>query len=83
MELVLLISRKIVARELTLQPEAIEDIVAAGFKLLADTENLKLHLNPKEHEFLEFSLKEGWPPGVELVADGTVSPGGFVLETGC
>jgi flagellar assembly protein FliH len=80
-ELVLLISRKIVVRELTVQPEAIQEIVDAGFKLLADTENIKLHLNPKDHELLEQAPQEAWPPEVELVADGTVSPGGFFLET--
>lgn len=80
-EMVLLISRKIVARELTLQPDAIEEIVAAGFKLLSDSEGIKLHLNPKDCEFLELSPRDNWPPEVELMADGTISPGGFLLET--
>lgn len=80
-ELVLLISRKIVVRELKVQPEAIQEIVAAGFKLLADTENIKLHISPKEHELLQQAPQDAWPPEVELVADGTVSPGGFLMET--
>ena len=81
LELVLLISRKIVVRELKLQPEAISDIVAGGFAILADTENIRLRLNPQDHEILHWASQETWPPGVELVADGTVSPGGFVMET--
>jgi len=81
-ELVLLISRKIVVRELKVQPEAIQEIVAAGFNLLADTENIKLHLNPKDHELLQQAPQDAWPPEVEMVPDGTVSPGGFLMKTG-
>ncbi len=80
-ELVLLISRKIVVRELKLQPEAIQEIVAAGFDLLAQTEDIKLRINPQDHELLQWAPQDAWPPGVELIADGTVSPGGFLMET--
>lgn len=81
LDLVLLISRKVVVRELKLQPEAIQEIVAGGFKILADTENIKLCINPQDYEVLQWAPQESWPPGVELVADGTVSPGGFLMET--
>ena len=80
-ELVLLISRKVVVRELSLQPEAIQEIVAQGFQLLTDTENIKLHIHPRDHEHLKWAPQDAWPPDVELVADGTVSPGGFLMET--
>jgi flagellar assembly protein FliH len=80
-DLVLLISRKIVVRELSLRPETIRDIVAEGFKVLADSENIKIRLHPQDHEILQRSSREGWPPLVELIADGTVSPGGFLMET--
>ncbi|MBI4644690.1 MAG: flagellar assembly protein FliH [Deltaproteobacteria bacterium] len=83
LDLVLLISRKVVVRELKLQPEAIQEIVAAGFKILADTENIKLRINPLDHEILQWAPQESWPPGVELVPDGTISPGGFMMETAC
>ena len=81
LDLVLLISRKVVVRELKLQPEAIQEIVAGGFRILADTENVRLRIHPQDHEILQWVPQESWPPGVELVADGTVSPGGFVMET--
>ncbi|OGR05491.1 MAG: hypothetical protein A3K23_03160 [Desulfobacca sp. RBG_16_58_9] len=79
--MVLLISRKIVIRELKLQPEAIQEIVAAGFRLLADAENIKLRINPQDHELLQWAPQDSWPPGVELVPDGTIGPGGFMMET--
>jgi flagellar assembly protein FliH len=80
-ELVLLISRKIVAKELKIQPEAIQEIVAAGFQLLSDSEDIKLHINPQDHEILQWAPQEAWPPGVEMVPDGTISPGGFLMHT--
>lgn len=80
-DLVLLICRKIVVRELSLKPEIIRDIVAEGFKILANSENIKLRLHPQDHEILQRAPQEGWPPGVELIPDGTVSPGGFLMET--
>jgi flagellar assembly protein FliH len=83
LEMVLLISRKVVVRELKLQPEAIQEIVAQGFKILADTENIKLRIHPQDHEILQWAPQESWPPGVELIPDGTVSPGGFLMETAC
>lgn len=81
--LVLLVSRKIVARELKLQPEAIQDIVAGGFRILADTEDIKLRLHPQDYEILEWASRDSWPPELELVADGTIEPGGFLMETAC
>ena len=81
LDLVLLISRKVVVRELKLQPEAIQEIVAGGFRILADTENIKLRINPQDHEIMQWAPQETWPPGVEMVPDGTISPGGFIMET--
>ena len=81
LNLVLLISRKVVVREMKLQPEAIQEIVAEGFRILADTENIKLRINPQDYEVLQWAPQELWPPGVEMIPDGTVSPGGFLMET--
>lgn len=81
-DLVVLISRKIVIRELKTQPEAIQEIVAAGFQLLTDTENIKLHINPQDYELLQWAPQDAWPPGVEMVQDGTLSAGGFLMKTG-
>jgi len=83
LDLVLLISRKVVVRELKAQPESIHEVVAGGFRILADTENIKLRINPQDHEILQWAPQESWPPGVELIADGTIAPGGFIMETTC
>ena len=81
LDLVLLISRKVVGRELKIQPEAIQDIIAGGFRILADTEDIKLRLNPQDYELLEWASKDNWPADVQLVVDGTIEPGGFIMET--
>jgi len=81
LELVLLVSEKLVARELTQQPEAIRDIIEAGFRQVAHLEGLRLLVSPPDYEILRQENLESWPPEVELVADGTISPGGFRLLT--
>jgi flagellar assembly protein FliH len=80
-DLVLLISKKIVGRELTIQPEAIRDLVAEGFRRLADTEHLILRVHPQDYKLLAQHSRESWPPGLELIRDGTLTPGGFRMET--
>jgi flagellar assembly protein FliH len=55
--------------------------VAQGFQYLADSEEIKLRLNPLDYEILQQGSRDSWPAGVELVADGTIEAGGFLLET--
>lgn len=81
LDLVLLISEKLVARELSVHPEAIRQIIEEGFRQVAQQEGLRLRVSPLDYEVLRQENLDSWPPGVELQADGTVSPGGFRLET--
>ncbi len=48
---------------------------------MAHQEGLRLLVSPLDYEVLRQENLESWPPGVELQADGTISPGGFRLET--
>ena len=81
LDLVLLVSEKLVARELSLHPEAIRQIIEEGFRQVAQQEGLRLLVSPLDYEVLRQENLDFWPPGVELQPDGTVSPGGFRLET--
>jgi flagellar assembly protein FliH len=81
LDLVLLVSEKLVARELSLHPEAIRQIIEEGFRQVAHQEGLRLLVSPLDYEVLQQENLDSWSPGVELHADGTVSPGGFRLET--
>lgn len=79
--LLLLIARKVVGRELQARPEVICTLVEQGFQTLTHREGLKLHLHPQDLEVVSGVSREAWPPGVELAPDGTLTPGGFRLET--
>lgn len=81
LDLVLLISEKLVARELTQQPEAIRGIIEEGFRQVAHLEGLRLLVSPPDYEILRQENLDSWPPEVELLVDGTISPGGFRLVT--
>jgi flagellar assembly protein FliH len=81
LNLVILVSEKLVARELNLHPEAIRQIIEEGFRHVAHQEGLRLLVSPLDHEVLQQENLDSWPPGVELQADGTIRPGGFRLET--
>ena len=81
LELVMLVSEKLIARELSLHPEAVRQIIEEGFRQVAHQESMRLLVSPLDYEVLRQEDLESWPPGVELLADGTISPGGFRLET--
>jgi len=81
LELAMIVGEKLVARELSLHPEAIRQIIEEGFRLTAHQEGLRLLVSPPDYAVLQQENLEAWPPGVALLADGTVSPGGFRLET--
>ncbi len=79
--LVLAIARKVVGRDLAAAPAEIRTFLEQGFQAVSCREGLKLHLHPQDLEAIG-TLPEGiWPPQVEVVADPTLTPGGFFLET--
>jgi flagellar assembly protein FliH len=81
LDLVLLISEKLVAREFSLHPEAIRQVIEEGFRQVGHQEGLRLLVSPLDYEVLQQENLDSWPSGAELQADGTISPGGFRLET--
>jgi flagellar assembly protein FliH len=80
-KLVLVVSRKLVARELSLHQEVIREIIAQAFHQLSHQEGLKVVVSPQDYEILSQENLDSWPSGVELVADGSLTPGGVRLET--
>jgi|UniRef100_A0A7C3YZC6 flagellar assembly protein FliH len=81
LEMVLLVAKKLVCRELSLHPESIRQIIEEGFRQVSQQEGMKVLVSPPDFEVLRQENLDSWPPGVELRADGTISPGGFRLET--
>jgi|UniRef100_A0A7C3SK74 flagellar assembly protein FliH len=80
-ELALLVSQKIVGRELTMQPEAVRTLIETGFRCLQEAEQLKLRVHPQDFALLTQYSPHSRAPGVELVADSSIIPGGFILES--
>lgn len=80
-ELALIVSRKIVGRELSTQPEAIREVLAAAFHNLSETERLRLLVHPQDYECIKSYTQSSWPSGLEMGADASLTPGGFLLET--
>ncbi|MCL6620863.1 MAG: hypothetical protein K6T55_02070 [Syntrophobacterales bacterium] len=79
--LALAVARQVVGRELRLHPGLIRSLLQQAFQALSHREGLRLHLHPGDLEALSGAARESWPPAVELVADATLTPGGFRLET--
>ncbi len=80
-ELTLTVSRKIIGRELSIQPEAIRDVLAAAFRNIRETERLRLLVHPQDYECIKNYAQSSWPSGLEMGADASITPGGFLLET--
>ncbi len=74
-------SEKLLARELDLHPEVIRGIIEEGFRKVAHQEGCRVLVSPLDYEVLHRENLDAWPRGVDLVADGTINPGGFRLET--
>lgn len=80
-ELAVLVGEKLAARELSLHPEAIREIIEAGFRQTALQEGARVLVHPADYEILQKEDLSSWPPGVELAVDGTLTPGGCRLVT--
>ena len=80
-ELALAISRKIIGRELNIQPEAVREVLATAFHHLRECEPVRLLVHPQDYELVMDYAQASWPQGLEVIADSSLSPGGFVLET--
>lgn len=80
--LALAVARQVVGRELQSDPGLIRGLLQQALQGLSQRDGLRLHLHPEDLQVLSEAGQEGWPPEVELVADPSLTPGGFRLETG-
>jgi len=80
--LVLAIARRILHRELTLNSNAVEDLVKAALEKLQAQEVYRVRVHPDQEETLKRCLeKAGRGQTVTVVSDPTQSEGGAVFET--
>ena len=81
-QLAMEIARRILRRELTVDPEAILGLVRAGLESVSLREVLEVRLHPSHAETVRLSLnKSGAPSGLAVIADPHLEPGAVLVET--
>ena len=81
------IAKKIIGKELVLNPKAITDIVATAIQVANIRGTCHIRINPKDYEIIEpywNAVPSLQPPGRtwELVSDPRINQGGCLIETG-
>ncbi len=81
-ELALAIARRILRRELHIDPEAVLGLVKAAMEKANQREVTEIRVHPAHAEVVRAHLTRiGAPEALELVPDPTLEPGAVVLET--
>lgn len=80
-ELAVAIARKVVHRELSLDPSLLLTMARVALDRLADTTGATVHLHPHDHASALRHGAPGLPGGVALVADQTIPRGGCLVRS--
>jgi flagellar assembly protein FliH len=82
----LAIARKLLQREIEINPNSILSIVRSALKNVVDSANVKIKANPSDIETIENHKGEflellGKDSGIKIESDGTIQAGGCLIET--
>jgi flagellar assembly protein FliH len=80
-ELAFAISRRILRREISVDPTAVVGLIRSCMEQHSRTEIHRLHVNPQDHALVAEFFQQSPGPRPEVVADPKVGRGGAVLET--
>ena len=81
-KLAIAIARRVLHRELSADPEAILGVVKAAFQRLNARETHRLRVAPQDAALLaEHRARLEFPAALEIVPDGTLTPGSAIFET--
>jgi flagellar assembly protein FliH len=81
-KLAMAVARKILHRELSVDPEALLGVVKAAFERVEARDVHRIRLHPEDTPTLERHLVAiGMPPRVELVPDTSLERGSVIVET--
>jgi flagellar assembly protein FliH len=76
------IARRVLRRELAVDPEAIHGVVKAALEKVQSKEICSIKTHPDHTaQVRTFFEKAGLSAGIEIAADASLSPGGLVIET--
>lgn len=76
------IARRVLRRELSVDPEAIHGVVKAALEKVQSKEICVIRTHPEHVPGVrKYFEKAGLSAGIEIVADASLQPGGLVVET--
>jgi flagellar assembly protein FliH len=76
------IARRVLRRELAVDPEAIHGVVKAALEKVQSKEICSIKTHPDHAtQVRAFFEKAGLSAGIDIAADASLSPGGLVIET--
>ena len=76
------IARRVLRRELSVDPEAIHGVVKAALEKVQSKEICVIRTHPEHVPGVRnYFEKAGLSAGIEIVADASLQPGGLVVET--
>ena len=82
MKLAIAIARRVLYRELSADPDAILGLVKAAFSKLNARETHRLRVSPSDAAAIqEHRTRLQIPPAIEIVSDGSLTPGSAIFET--
>lgn len=81
-ELSIAIAKRVLHRELTLDPEAVRGLVKVAFERIGSRELNRVRVHPAHSSLIQALVEKACPDRrVELVADPALGPGDVVFET--
>ncbi|PWT98253.1 MAG: hypothetical protein C5B51_29605, partial [Terriglobia bacterium] len=76
------IAQRIIHRELSTDPSALESLIRAALEKLASQEVHRVRVHPGQAQLVQACLEEsGRAANVEVVSDAALPPGGAIFET--
>jgi flagellar assembly protein FliH len=81
-QLALEIARRVIRRELSIDPEAIVGLLRAALESVSMREVLEVRVHPSYVEAVRSGLRQlGAPEAITLIGDGHLEPGAVLVET--
>ena len=75
------IARRVVRRELTVDPQTITGLVKAALEQLAAGETARLRVHPAHEAIVRTFLADGGRAAISVSSDAALAPGGAIFET--